>query len=353
METMVGLGVLLVLVGIAAAILVKQAHYDPQVIRPTIRAQGEVQPARVAAPTPSREALMSGPTAAVPAEGPGKGVADRASILGELDRAGSFVAMSTVESFDAATLADKIDGRAEFYLELGFERLDTRRFHPKDEAQRWFEVFLYRMSSPLAAFAAWSAQRRADAQAEPSLGSAYSTSNALYFVRGQYYVEIVAAWEGFGRHPVGRQLAEALQQRLGSQAGDSTGDLLALLPTTARLPGTERVLLKDAFGFARLDNVVSADFLVDGTTLTLFLSQRKTAEEAAELARSYHRYLTQDMGADDVPTTTVPSSAPLFVARALGEYELVTWKENVVAGIHAARSLSAAARFLEATLWKR
>ena len=259
-ETVVGVLVLLCLVGIAAAILVKQGHYDPQVIHPTLAedrgaptgeartvrsgtatGRGEAavtsgspaQAVHSAAVAPQRAESVEGPSAAgsgspeataagapesVASAGTGAveagGAAAGDDVLSRFSPPPDVRPLGAVETFDAASLSDKIDGRAEFYLDIGFEALATRRFEIGGTEGKWFEAYVYRMSTPLAAFAAWSGQRRPDARPEPSLVVAYASQNALYFARGNYYVELVSAWDGFGAHPLALAFARALRSAL-------------------------------------------------------------------------------------------------------------------------------------------
>ena len=66
--------------------------------------------------------------------------------------------------YDAATLSDKINGKAELYLAAGFERLECRRFALADDPAGWLERFVYTMRAAPGAFAVYSQQRRPQAQ---------------------------------------------------------------------------------------------------------------------------------------------------------------------------------------------
>jgi hypothetical protein len=342
-ETLIGVVVLLLLVGIACAILVKQAHYNPEIIRPTLAAPGEQgkmnQEQRVSGEEAQgafgvQESAAAENTAdATSGEQPaGESVLSRVAFPADVKPLGP------PERFDATTLSDKIDGRAEFYLEIGFEQLETRRYQLGAEANRWFEAFVYRMKSPVAGFAAWSGQRRSDAEVSREMPLAYGTANAVYFVCGRWYVELVAGWSGFGKDPRAWQCARALREQLAG--GEQETDIAAILPTEGRVAGSERLILKDAFGFAKLDNVILADYLEETTTLTLFVSLRASEEEAAALAKAYHAYLTQEMGADDA--SPKEQADGILVARALGEYEIIAHCGKRLVGVHAAKLLDAA-----------
>ena len=71
--------------------------------------------------------------------------------------------LSPPETFDAATLSDKINGKAELYLSAGFVRLQSQRFTDEATGEVWMEAFVYDMQTPQNAFSVFSAQRREDA----------------------------------------------------------------------------------------------------------------------------------------------------------------------------------------------
>lgn len=342
-ETMIGALVLTGLVLIAVAILLKQKHYDPQVIRPTLVVEGTREgDERGGAPVVGGTASVgTSPEASLADYGEGASVAGvmttqasgkiaGATILATLGSLDGIRPLNTVEQFDAVTLSDKIDGRAEFYLELGFESLETRRYEVRAESPQQCEAFVFRMASPLAAFAAWSNQRRPDARPSPTLPHAYTTANALYFVKGAYYVELVSPWGEFGSSPFAQSLARELYDGMGDASGQ--GDVLAALPAQGRLPSSERLILKDAFGFSKLDNVVLADYLVEHTTITLWISPRQTETEAQELAKAYHRFLTEELGADDA-TSRLGGHKNLLAVDALGDLEIIAFCNTRLLGI--------------------
>jgi hypothetical protein len=362
-ETLVSLATLAALAAIAAAILVKQAHYDRAVINPGLVVAEKSQSAgsgglsagtasAEAAPPPS-EAETATDLAVQKAAAAGTLAASDASaapqILAQITLPSGVKAVAAPEAFDATTLSDKIDGRAEFYLDIGFEHLETRRYEIASEPACAFEAFLYRMSSPIAAFAAWSGQRRPDARPEKDLPLAYSTANAFYLARGPYYVELVSASETFGARPEVREFARTLSEKLLDNEPET--DIVALLPEEGRVAGSERLILKDAFGFARLDKVILADYLVENTTVSLFISPRITEAEARELARAYHAFLVQEMGADDV-SHQLGGLADASAANSLGEYEVIQPCGKNLVGIHAAKRLDVAMRLLTRTCRK-
>ena len=95
-----------------------------------------------------------------------------------------------VESYDAETLSDRIDGKAELYLAANFQEMSIRAFRLPDGTR--LEVAVYTQATPTDAFAVLSSQRRPGASPSPVSPDAYATENALYFTKGNRYVEMTA-----------------------------------------------------------------------------------------------------------------------------------------------------------------
>ncbi|GIX43628.1 MAG: hypothetical protein KatS3mg130_0036 [Candidatus Sumerlaea sp.] len=257
--------------------------------------------------------------------------------------------LSSREEFGRENLSDKIDGRAELYLELGFVKLFCQRFAVEKAADQWFEVFAYDMGNPTNAFAVYSAQRRAGA-AVPEIGPlAYATGNAVFFVSGKYYVEVIGATDAESLQSAMRALAISFARRLPTEKGDL--EAVNYLPKEGLRPETIKLILKDAFGYDKLDRVITADYSVEGTTVTLFVSKRASPAESAQLAQAYYQFLKDDMGADAL-TAKQASRLPsgVFGVSALGQFELVGSHGPILYGVHASPSFEAGCRVLEAFL---
>lgn len=255
--------------------------------------------------------------------------------------------LSSREEFGRENLSDKIDGRAELYLDLGFVKLFCQRFAVENATDQWFEVFAYDMGNPTNAFAVYSAQRRTGT-AIPEIGPlAYATNNAVFFVSGKFYVELIGATEAEALRSAMRAVATNLAHRLPAEQGEL--EAVNYLPREGLRPETIKLILRDAFGFDKLDRVVTADYSVEGTTVTLFVSKRASADESAHLAQAYYQFLKEEMGADAL-TAEQASHLPGGVqgVSALGQFELVGSLGPILFGVHASPSFVAACRVIEA-----
>jgi hypothetical protein len=313
-ESLISALILLFLLSIGIAVWLEQFSYDERLFHPQV-----VQPGVLAEKSGTLDLVETGP--------------------------GMFAPMSDPETFDSGSLSDKIDGKADIYLESGFVRLSTGRFVHKSDPRTWFECFVYDMQSPRNAFSVYSVQKREDATPGDFADLAYLTENAVFFVCGPYYIEIIGAKPSQMLLGAMTEMAENVVQKYPGQAVD--------LPERNLLPAENldvhslRLILKNAFGYEKFDTVFTGTYWVDGQRVTVFLSIRKTAPEAQSLAAGYAHFLAEIADGESVQGKT-PVIPGLQIVDVLGEYELIFSKGNILAGIHGAVDKEAALQVADA-----
>lgn len=273
---------------------------------------------------------------------------DRSSEPSRLHPPEELVPLTPPEIFDANTLSDKINGKAELYLSAGFIKLESRRYAEGEGPDRWLESYVYDMGNFKNAFSVFSLQRRENATGPGPGPLSYAVENGVFFVHGRYYVEIVASTASSGSLDRARALGESFIGRM--PVADKTMDEAALFPAEGLIAGSIALLSSNAFGCEFLDQVFTATYRTEGKELTVFLSKRKDREAAAQLADIYHRFL-MDNGGKEMPGPADIAGARLV--EILEAYELVFSRGLYFAGIHdCADSASAAAiaRLLDAKL---
>jgi len=256
---------------------------------------------------------------------------------GLISPAVSTVAMSPPETFVSQNLSDKINGKADLYLSAGFKRLHCQRFKLRDAPDLWLEVFVYDMGKTSNAFAVFSSQRREDALPIEIARFSYRTENALFFVHGPYYVEIIASDSSdMLRSAVKLTAAEFIRH---NQAPAETIGEIALFPRPDLAQSSMTLIPADAFGYERLDRVFTAVYQLDQTEMTLFVSRRETAAEARQLAASYHDFLVTYGGKSLADQTGI---AHARLVQIFDTYELIFSQGRYIAGIHEAADPKAA-----------
>ena len=302
-ETLIGVFILIALAGVAAAVLVKQSVYDRSNFFGTVKQKGTTY-------APKEQKTRS------PLQG--------------LSPAG-FQPMNDTEIFDSETLSQKINGKAELYLEAGFEELHCRRFVNNDDPSNWFELFVYQMKSAESAFSVYSLQRRSEAEYPWNTSLAYTTGNALFFTRGDQYIEMVAA-----------SPAEKIMNAMKDTASKIIPEFpelrfsiaeMKMLPREGLIAGSEKLYQENAFGFSELNQILAAKYKIDEKEITCFVSVRKSPEAASELAATYRDSLL-NLGAEekDIQAEEIPG---MTVIDVIGDLEFFASIDDVLFGVHA------------------
>ncbi|MCE5334258.1 MAG: hypothetical protein LLG06_06680 [Desulfobacteraceae bacterium] len=309
-ETCIGLLILIALAGIAATIYSVQSRFDPSYFT-AMKAKEEKAPARISLPAPSETAAPS--------------------FLPE-----SLVPMGPSQTFNAETLSDKIDGKAELYLSSGFASLTSSRFAKRSDAKSWLELYVYDMGEAGNAFSVYTVQKRKEGQDFDLGAAAYKTEDAVFFINGSKYVEIVSSSPNMGDEMLA--LAENL---VGSDPQQNTRkpDTAGFFPPESLDAGSVTLHMSDVFGFSELNRVYTANYEMGALQVTAFVSKRENAGEAAGLAEAYGRFLIENGGSEIGPVPGIPNSK---LYQVYDTFETVLHKGPFFAGTHEAETRESA-----------
>jgi hypothetical protein len=246
--------------------------------------------------------------------------------------------LTAPERFDRESLSDKINGKAELYLSAGFTGLEAQRLSVADPAGAWIEVFLYAMGSVENAYAVFSSQRRADGVPIGVAEFAYRAENALFFVHGPTYVEMIASGREAG---LTRAMEELARGFIGSRPAAPSAAIAErdLFPTEGLAASGITLIPADAFGLEGFDRVFTAVYAVAGGEATAFLARREGPQAAAAAAIAFADFLGayggEPKGADD----PVPGARAIAI---MDTYAVVFARGDFVAGVHEAPDLAQA-----------
>jgi hypothetical protein len=303
-QTLLSLMIVGILVVISVGVYFAQFNTNPAVqqMAPVLKGDDKNQ---IAPPASSEKSLISSP----PGQSP----------------------LSPAETFDAATLSDKINGKAELYLSAGFVRLHSQRFKDESDGDVWMEVFVYDMQTPQNAFSVFSAQRRDDAQTLDVAPYAYQTPNALFFVHGPFYVEVVAS-----------DISETITQPMLAFAETFIADHpiqtqtigeKELFPEEGLIQTSISLVSADAFGYERFDQIFTATYKLQDSEFVAYYSRRKTPREAEELASSYRDFLIAFGGKTAESDLAIKTAKMIYI---LDTYEIVFSHGPFLAGVREA-----------------
>jgi len=140
------------------------------------------------------------------------------------------------ETFGPGELYNQIDGGAEVFLELGFERLDVQRYQaPAGEVS----VEVYRMSDPAAALGIYLMKCGQETPAQGLDSRSTAGPYQVQLVRGSSYVAVNRLAGGDEAAAVLVAMARHVEQQLPAAPAP---DLFAVLPSEGRVAGSERVI---------------------------------------------------------------------------------------------------------------
>ena len=309
-ETCIGIFILALLAATAGGIYFIQSLYDPELYRVAAQKQEDA--------AGRRNLLPPSDTSPLPAYLPE-----------------NLIPLGLEETFDPETLSDKIDGKAELYLSSGFVKLSTRRFAAKADPKSWLELFIYEMGDPTNAFSVYSVQKRKDSRPVDLGVSAYATQDALFFVSGPRYFEIISASPDISAEmtALAKNLVKAEPAHAGQQAESS------LFPPESLDESSISLHMSDVFGFSGLDRVYTAGYGTQKGQVTAFISRRKDPEEAAGLAAAYGRFLIENGGTEAGRIDDAPDSK---IYKVFDTYEVVLHRGQFFAGAHEADNLESA-----------
>jgi hypothetical protein len=252
---------------------------------------------------------------------------------------------STVETYNPENLYEKIDGKAEMYLDAGFKAMTCQRFASMKDGGDWLEVFAYDMGDAVNAFGVYGQQRRSDVVPLDVTPFSYKTVDGIYFAAGGTYVEIHGSSQSSDLEAAMLAVARTVAGTVKVDPGIAAA--IATFPKEDQVAGSAALYPTEAFGCSFLDDVYTMQYSIGGKTVMAFASPRESAQAAAKLANDYEQFVIQNGGAD---VSLGMADFPAKVLKLYGTTEIVFARGSIVAGIHAAEDQMAAMN-LAKKLW--
>ena len=313
-QTFLSLAILSLLIIIGIGVVLAQYRFNPAVLQKDALLSSTEKISQAATP-PSDESSLPLPQGLAP--------------------------LTAGEIFDAQNLSDKINGKAELYLSAGFTRLVSQRFKDEIVPDLWFEVFAYDMADGHNAFSVFSAQRREDGVSLDITPYSYRAANALFFVHGSYYVEIIAS-EASERalQPMERLAGEFIRNTATKNAVINE---MELFPQQDLVSDSIALISSDAFGYEGLDNVYTAEYELDDAGLMAFFSRRRSGSDAEKLATGYRNFLI-NFGGKAIETRLPITNGQLV--EILDTYEIIFFYGEFMAGVREAPTIDQAKKMV-------
>lgn len=241
-----------------------------------------------------------------------------------------FMPTDDVENYTASNLYEKIDGKADLYLNNGFISLQCRRFADTSAADKWLEVYLYDMGNLDNAFAVYSMQKRAESTPLDWTQLGYSTPDAIYAVAGQYYIETVLAVNAPDLFKAASSGIAELAKSFSSGKDQIPGK--SLFPTENLVADSFKFISADAFG-SDLQNIFAAEYKIGENTITAYLCK----DARGEKYKSYHQFLLDNGGTELKTELRIPE---VKAVELYGTTDIIFKAGNYFAGVRGSAPIS-------------
>ncbi len=236
------------------------------------------------------------------------GSAAAAEYLSAFFEDGNVVRTGDVRSFVGDSLWQYIDGDAEIYHQYEFQEVATADYRYGNSE---LIVDCYRFADDPGAYGLYTAVRPFEPRPIDIGIDGFVSGTVLSFVTGDYVVRLtafdVSPETETALHAVARELAQRLPGVTTRPA------LFALFPQEGALSAGDRVYASSFLGHAFLTWFFSQDYVSDGDTVTLFLTDREASQKFEQWSRqpgvaSGHAEMFGDSSFQDRPILIVGES---------------------------------------------
>ena len=304
LETGIGLFILLIIAGIAIGVFARQFQFNPAVIslHDTLVSENKID---VSGDRSNEKIIIPIPKGTTP--------------------------MTAPENFSPDTLYEKINGKAELYLSAGFIRLLSQRIKSQKNPELWMEALIYEMKTPSSAFAVFSIQRRDSGTPTEISRFSYQTENALFMVHGSYYLEIISSKSSEEMKQFLLEFAKLFVRQTPSESVSIPE--LSMFPKECSDLDRISIIPSSAFGFNKLNNVFTSTCSLNGEEVMVFISNRKTSQNAEKLSSDYREFL-KNFGGIEIPGSDRIKNSNLI--KIFDSYELFFTSGSYFCGVHEA-----------------
>ena len=303
-----------------------------------------------------------------------------------------------LESFNADNLYEKIDGRAESFIQYGVKGMAYAFYHPTGDPSNELQLYIFEMADPLKALGKYGSEKPDEFKLVPIGTEGYTTAGSTLFYSGRYYTQIVSTQDDPKFSAFALELAKrvAARQKPGGNASPTTASTespgvahvasttppagnvattapsregandsanetkpatdkvnpapaevtpatyFALLPAANR-QGDAKYVAQDVFGYSFLSDVFMADYKEGNDAWQGFIRPYRDEQEAKAVLEKYIVGVKKD-GAE-VKTLTAPGADEIVLSNNIGLVDVVFRKGNTLAGANGATSAKVAEAF--------
>ena len=220
--------------------------------------------------------------------------------------------------FTKDNLFDYINGEAELYFPYGFDMLATARYVSTKNPAVSLVMDLYRMGSLTDAFGMYANYRRSDDIPVRAGSDAVLSPSQMLMYQDRYYVRLQASGAPEIEKNVFLACAGALSKRLPQNLRQPQE--LNAFGIPAVTPRSERYIAQSLLGYSFFRRGFTADAVVDGTPILLFIVPEDTQDAARKTFEQYRSYLAEsgkDLKKTATGRTSLTAIDPLYGGAAV------------------------------------
>jgi hypothetical protein len=262
-----------------------------------------------------------------------------------------------LETFHAENLYEKINGRAESFLQYQVKGMAYASYHPTDTEDD-VQLYIFEFPNALNALGKYGSEKPADAQLVDIGSEGYEAAGSVAFYERGFFVQVVSSsdeprYAEFSK-TIARQVSQLIKgekPRLdaaapaapavaasapGSKPAIDASDPTALFKLLPDQPKRlqQQYVAQDVFGYSFLSNVFLADYKEGDDTWQGFLRPYESAEAAKTVFDEYVRSSKAD-GAQ-IEEIEVAGADRFLVSSNIGLIDVLFLRGNVVAGANGA-----------------
>ena len=252
-----------------------------------------------------------------------------------------------IETFNAENLYEKIDGRAESFVQYDVKGMAYASFHPVGDDSADVQLYIFEMGGPLKAMGKYGSEKPEGVKTMAMGTEGYSAAGSTLFYAGPYYTQIVSTKDDPAFAAFALDLARkvvAKQTKAPEPVSPGSGPVpapkvsgpeavFALLPEGPKKSGPKFVP-QDVFGYSFLSDVFMADYEEGDVKWQGFLRPYASPAEAKAVFEKYLEGAKQD-GSEvrDIPLAGVDR---LIISANFGLFDAIFLKGNSVGGANGA-----------------
>jgi len=253
-----------------------------------------------------------------------------------------------LETFNADNLFEKIDGRAESFIQYDVKGMAYAYFHPTGDESNEVQVYIFEMANTLKALGKYGSEKPDDTKALAVGTEGYTTSGSTLFYSGPYYTQIVSTQDdpkftAFAQELAKRIAAKQKPDSAASAASESPEEkLFNLLPAEPGKSGAKYVA-QDVFGYSFLSDVFMADYQEGQNSWQGFLRPYADGKAAQAVFDQYVEDAKKN-GAE-VKVIEAEGADRMVLTSNVGLIDAFFVKGNALGGVNGAADAKAAEAF--------